>query len=217
MADSDISSLTELAGANVVQGDWMVIDDVSTSTTKKLDPVELVDVPLLAASTSQKGFAEAATAVEVNTGTDAARYVSPDALAGSIFGQEGVTVPVIPAATSVTTGDGKAYFRLPDHVAGMNLIGCAASVFAKSTSGNPTIQIARGRQSSATSAHTYVDMLSTRITIDANDFDSKDAAAAAVIDASNDDIAVGDMIRIDVDTAGTGTTGLFVTLRFQLP
>jgi hypothetical protein len=60
-------------------------------------------------------------------------------------------------------------------------------------------------------------MLSTRITIDANEYDSKDATTAAVIDTSNDDVATGDVIRIDVDVAGTGTKGLNVTLSFQTP
>lgn len=36
-------------------------------------------------STTQAGIAEASIASEVNTGTDAARYVSPDSLAGSNF------------------------------------------------------------------------------------------------------------------------------------
>lgn len=77
--------------------------------------------------------------------------------------------------------------------------------------------ITRGRQSSATSDFTYVDMLSTPITIDANEYDSKDAATQPVINTANDDLATGDVIRIDVDVAGTGTKGLNVSLSFQLP
>jgi hypothetical protein len=57
-------------------------------------------------------------------------------------------------------------------------------------------------------------MLSTAITIDANEFDSKDAATAAAINTSNDDVATGDLIRVDVDVAGTGTADLIVTLGF---
>ena len=53
-------------------------------------------------------------------------------------------------------------------------------------------------------------MLSTLLTIDINEWDSKDATAAAVIDTSNDDVNTGDLLRIDIDVAGTGGgTGSF--------
>ena len=61
-----------------------------------------------------------------------------------------------------------------------------------------------------------VDMLSTRITVDANEKTSYTAAAAPVINASNDDVATGDILRVDVDVAGTGAKGLMILLTFQL-
>jgi hypothetical protein len=60
-------------------------------------------------------------------------------------------------------------------------------------------------------------MLSTRITIDVSAFTSYTAAAPPVIDGANDDVATGDIIRIDVDVAGTGAKGLIVILTFQTP
>ena len=60
-------------------------------------------------------------------------------------------------------------------------------------------------------------MLSTKLTIDASEFDSEDAAAAAVIDTANDDVNTGDHIYIDIDVAGTGAKGLSVVLVFRLP
>ena len=45
----------------------------------------------------------------------------------------------------------------------------------------------------------------------------KDAAAAAAIDATKDDVNTGDKIFVDIDVAGTGAKGLFVELTFQLP
>jgi hypothetical protein len=130
---------------------------------------------------------------------------------------EPVAITVFEGSETVTTGDGKAYFRIPAALNGTNLSDAAAVVLAKSTSGTPTIQIARGRQAAAGSAHTFVDMLSTRITIDVNEFDSSTATAARVIDTANDDVLTGDLIRVDVDVAGTGTTGLWVNLRFLEP
>lgn len=170
-----------------------------------------------AATDSATGVVELATQGEVDAGTDTTRVLTPDTLAGSYAGIKPISIQVLEGATALTTGDGKAYFRIPPALNGMNIVSVGASVLAKSTSGNPTIQIARGRQANATSAHTFADVLSTRITIDANDFDSKDAGTPPVIDTSNDDLLTGDLIRIDVDVAGTGTTGLFVTLQAQLP
>lgn len=171
----------------------------------------------VAASLTSPGVVELATIAETNTGTDATRAVTPDGLAGSYAGTKSVSIYAIEAATTVTTGDGKAEIRIPPALNGMNLVGVGLAVNTKSTSGLPTVQIARGRQSSATSAHTYADMLSTKVTIDANEYDSSTAATAAVIDGANDDVLTGDLIRVDCDVAGTGTTGLIVTLEFRLP
>jgi len=158
-----------------------------------------------------------ATTAETNTGTSTAKYVSPDGLAGSYAGTKVASVYVIEAATVVTTGDGKAYLRINSDLNGMNLVSVNIAVITTSSSGLPTVQLARGRQSSATSAHTFADMLSTKVTIDATEYDSKDATTPAVIDTANDDVATGDLIRIDVDVAGTGTAGLILTLAFRLP
>lgn len=170
-----------------------------------------------AASDSAAGKVELATTAETSTGTDATRAVTPDGLSQSVYGEKAIAIQVFDGATALTTGDGKAYFRIPSTLNGMDLVGAAAGVNTTSSSGTPTFQIARGRQSSATSAHSYVDMLSTRITIDASEYDSKDAATAAVINTSNDDIATGDLIRVDVDVTGTGTAGLNVNLIFRTP
>lgn len=120
-----------------------------------------------------------------------------------------VVIKVIADATALTTGDGKTYFTVPAELNGMDLVSVGAHVYTVSSSGTPTVQIYNLTQS--------VDMLTTRVTIDANEKDSKDATAAAVIDTANDDVATGDEIRIDVDVAGTGTAGLEVRLGFRLP
>lgn len=170
-----------------------------------------------AASDTAAGIVELAIPSELNTGTDATRAVTPDALAGSNFGVKEIAVEVFAAGTAWTTGDGKRYFRIPPSLNGMNLVGVGVGANVTSSSGTPTLQIARGRQSSATSAHSYVDMLSTLLTIDVADYDSKDAGTPAVINASNDDVATGDLIRVDCDVAGTSTAGGHLTLLFQLP
>lgn len=118
---------------------------------------------------------------------------------------------------AVTTGDKKALVRVGPKLAGHNIVSVAAAVLTASSSGTPTIQIARGRQSAPGSAHTWVDVLSTRITIDQGEYDSKDATTAAVIDTANDDLALGDLLRIDVDVAGTGAQDLIISIDTQKP
>ena len=57
-------------------------------------------------------------------------------------------------------------------------------------------------------------MLSTEITIDVSEFTSYTAATPPVIDTGHDGVATGDILRIDVDVAGTGAKGLIVVLTF---
>jgi hypothetical protein len=111
-----------------------------------------------------------------------------------------------PNGSAISTGDGKYYFRVPATLSGYDLVGVAAHVSTVSSSGIPTIQIANVTDS--------VDILSTKLTIDANEKDSATAAAAAVIDTSHDDVATADELRIDIDVAGVGAKGLIVELTF---
>lgn len=169
------------------------------------------------ASDTQTGVIEIATAAETTTGTDATLAVSPDGLAGSEFGKRTVSILVSdPNGDAITTGDGKAVFPVDTTLNGMNLVAVKGYLSTVSSSGAPNVQIRRSRRSSAT-ARTTADMLSTALTIDASEFESADAATAAVINTSNDDVQTGDMIFIDIDGAGTGAKGLQVLLTFQLP
>jgi hypothetical protein len=110
---------------------------------------------------------------------------------------------------TLTTGDGKVYFTIPEQLTGMNLISAKAHVYTVSSSGLPTIMIHNLTDTS--------DMLSVAITIDENEKDSSSAATGETVNTSEDDVVTGDEIRIDVDTAGTGTKGLEVRLTFDLP
>lgn len=152
----------------------------------------------------------AAVAAELNAGTDTSKAVTADALAGSVFGKAVFPILVTdPAGTALTTGDGKAYFPISAALNGMNLVNVEGALTTVSSSGIPTIQVAN-----VTDA---VDILSTKLTIDANELTSVTAANAAVIDGTKDDVATGDLLRIDCDVAGTGAKGLMVILTFQLP
>lgn len=172
-----------------------------------------------AASTTVAGKVELAIASEVNTGTSTSLAVTPDSLAGSYAGTKTVCVQISGSAsgdTALATGDDKATLAIDTTLNGMNLIAVKAYVTTVSSSGAPLFQVRRSRRSSAT-ARTVVDMLSTGVSIDANEFESADAATAAVINTSNDDVQTGDILLFDCDTAGTGTKGATILLTFQLP
>jgi len=126
-----------------------------------------------------------------------------------LLAERAVYFQVIADDTALTVEDGKMYFTVPPTLNGMNLVDADAAVATASTSGLPAIQIRNVTQSQ--------DMLSTQITIDVSEFNSYDAATPPVIDTTKDDIATADVLRIDVDGAGTGAKGLHVCLTFRLP
>lgn len=120
-----------------------------------------------------------------------------------------VVVKCIADDTALTIGNGKAHFTIPIELTGMNLISVGAHVYTVSSSGSPTFQI-----HNLTDAQ---DMLSTVLTIDATEKDSKDAATPAVINTTYDDIVTGDELRFDCDGAGTGAKGMEIRMGFRLP
>lgn len=164
-----------------------------------------------AASDTAAGKVELATIAETNTGTDATRAVTPDGLAGSNFGVRYVAVS-LNGSTALTTSD-VAYFRIPAAFTGMNLVSVAASVgtgaAGASSSGTPTFTV-----KNVTDAQ---QMLSTNLTVDANEYTSATAATAAVINTAYDDVVTDDMIEVACTIAGTGTTYATITLGFALP
>ena len=162
------------------------------------------------ASTTAKGKIEVAIASEVNTGTSATLAVSPDAFAGSNAGIRYLQLTCFDYTTDTATGDGKGYFHIPAGLDGMDLIEVHAQVITAGTTNTTDIQIHNLTQTA--------DMLSTVITIDTGETGSDTAAAAAVIDTAEDDIAENDLIRIDVDAVSTtAAKGLIVTLGFRTP
>jgi len=162
------------------------------------------------ANTTTEGVVEIAIASEVNTGTDAGRAVSPDALAGSNLGTKAVQIVVFDFTTDTATGDGKAYFRVPPSMGGMDLVSVAAHVITAGTTNTTDVQIHNLTQAA--------DMLTTKLTIDSAELDTSTAATPAVIDGGNDDVASGDILRIDVDAVSTtAAKGLMVSMEFRLP
>jgi hypothetical protein len=187
-----------------------VTDATNVTAAGALMDSELTDITFIKALSD----ADAAT---LNTGTSTTAVPTADSLAGSNYGVAKVSILVSdPNGDAITTGNSKAYVRIPVELNGFNLIGVAGAVSTVSSSGAVNVMVRRSRRTNATT-RADADMLSTALTIDQSEFDSVDAATAAVVNGSNDDVATGDHMYIDIDGAGTGTKGLVVELRFQLP
>ena len=127
-------------------------------------------------------------------------------VATGVKGRE-IQIKVIDDVTTLTTGDNKCVFMVPASLNGLDLLSAHAGISSQSSSGTPTIQLRNITNGN-------VDMLSTRITIDANENTSYTAATPHVVNTSNDNVTTGDLIAIDVDVAGTGAGGLIVDLVF---
>lgn len=171
------------------------------------------------ASDTVVGVVELATIAETNTGTDAARALTPDGLAGSVFGEKNVQLIAFDFTTDTATGDGKFYFIVPASLNGMVLVTVRAEVVTAGTTNPTTIDLARCATAATGNlcSGTVVDMLSTNMTIDSGE-NSTDTAAAAVIDTANDDVTTGQVIRVDVDAISTtAAKGLIITITFRLP
>ena len=114
------------------------------------------------------------------------------------------------AAAFPSVADGVIRFTVPAELNGMNLVSIGAHVYTASDGGT-AINVSLYNQTDS------CDMLSTQLTIDNTETDSKDAAAAAVIDATHDDVATGDVLRVDVNQCGTNAKGFELRMGFQLP
>ena len=168
---------------------------------------------VVSAGAAVSGIVELATTAETTTGTDAARAVTPDGLAGSVvFGTRYVQMVIADFTADIAEGNGKFYLHIPAGLNGMDLVEVHAKVITVGSGSTVSVQVHNLTDGS--------DMLSTAVTIDDGELDSKDAAAAVAIDTGEDDVVTNDVIRIDVDGNGGDSTiakGLIVTLGFRLP
>lgn len=118
-----------------------------------------------------------------------------------------IEIPTFAIDATVTTGDGKKIYNIPEELDGTLIIAAHAFLTTVSSSGALTIQVRNITDS--------VDVLTTAITIDASEFDSYTAAIPPLINFVNAQLAKSDRIAIDVDGAGTGAMGLTVKLTVQ--
>lgn len=119
-----------------------------------------------------------------------------------------VCAKFITDTTPLSTGDNYGKLVIPEEIDNWKLVAVGIHCFAASSSGSVSVQF-----HNATAA---VDMLSTNSTLAVGKFDSSESGnTPAVINTSNDVVNTGDEIRVDVDGAGTGVTGLEIRLQFK--
>jgi hypothetical protein len=127
---------------------------------------------------------------------------------GQIWGGVGVAGPILSQveiiqlscsdlSTVLAVATSVAYFRIPKTFI---LTEVLASLLVASSSGVVTVDINKNG----------VSILSTKLTVDANEKTSLTAAAGYVI--SDSAMTRDAEITFDIDTAGTGAKGLIVTL-----
>ena len=131
-----------------------------------------------------------------------------------------VELEVFGPTTDTATGDGAKYFVVPSTLNGYTLTSVSGHVVSAGTTGTLDVDLARcaAVASGSTCSGTVADMLSTNLTIDSGESKSSTAAAAVAINASNDDVATDQVIRVDVDAvhSGTAAKGLVLVLGWTL-
>jgi hypothetical protein len=211
LVSGTITSATDKA--TPVGADSFGITDSATSNTLKKATLTNVATAVNAlytpptASTTVSGDIEIAIASETSTGTDATRAVSPDALAGSTFGEKNMGLSVFTSDVAVEVGNGLIGIPVPASINGMNIVDVLATVHTLGVTGTTNVQVRRRRLG------TDVDVLSTLITIASQYF-----ASDGVINTANDDLSTGDVLYIDVDVVHTTPpNGLSVVITARLP
>ena len=130
----------------------------------------------------------------------AASIWQPDGVVHALGAREIIQVACSDLVTNLIVATSVGYFYVAQRC-GFTLQGVEASLNQASSSGIVTIDINKNG----------VTILSTKLTIDQGELTSITAATPAVITAT--EFNPGDLVTIDIDTAGTAARGLIVTLR----
>jgi hypothetical protein len=132
VADAKISALTELAGADVVADDWIPIVDVSTTTTKKLNPLEIKDVPSLGLQLTT--ITDAGSLITATTVNDAFQEAFSGKCAVNTVAATGAAETLTDAPIQKMTMDQNCEFTFPTpstagHIFMLHLIGAFTPTF----------------------------------------------------------------------------------------
>lgn len=125
------------------------------------------------------------------------------------LGKSMLSIRVIDEGTALTIADGVGNIHIPQEFNGMIISDFHIAVDGSSSVGLPSVALYNFTDS--------IDILTTNATIEATAKNSYTAVIPPVVNTNNNVLATGDILRIDVDAIGTGTTGLTVHLTLELP
>lgn len=187
-------------------GDWAIYNG---SAWEKVDNSEAVTSvagrtgAVVLGTTDIVGVATARILGRTTAGSGAAEELTAAQVYAMLKSQIPVDYQVAMSdnTTPIAAGTGVAYMRAPR---AFTLTDVRASLLAVSTSGAVQVDVNVNGAS----------VLSTKLTIDANEKTSTTAATPAVISSPN--IADDDEITFDIDSEGVGAKGLVVTLKGTL-
>jgi hypothetical protein len=185
---SGLTATVSPAPTALAQGETLMAVKTSTANTW---------VFITGAATTYQPLDSDLTAIAALTTTSFGRSLLTAANAAALPLREEIIIPIGDETTAITTGTAKVTFRMPF---ALTVTAVRASLTTASSSGTPTFDINDGGTT----------ILSTKLTIDANEKTSTTAATAAVI--SDTALADDAEITIDVDTAGTGAAGAKITI-----
>jgi hypothetical protein len=122
------------------------------------------------------------------------------------FSNRTLVIKVIADGLPTYVGDGIARIVIPSTFDGLRLNTVGGHVYTSGTGSTTNIQVHNETKG--------VDMLTTLLTIDAGENDSKDAATPPVI-GTNNLVNEFDVIRFDIDQIGSTTAALGLELRLE--
>ena len=118
-------------------------------------------------------------------------------------------IKAISDTADTSVGDGVTAVTCPDTFDGLYLYSIGGHVYTAGTGATTDIQLYN--------VTTAVDVLSTKLTIDAGETDSSTAATAAVINTSGNinKVYTATVLRVDIDQIGSGTAAKGLEIRMQ--
>ena len=128
----------------------------------------------------------------------------------SVKEKEYIGWSVVNSDTATAVADGKMGAAIPAGMNGMNLVDFTCSVADLNSAASDATTVVLRRVRGGTAA----DMTSTGVTIDYNEYTASDE----VIDTTNDDLATGDNLYVDINAVTTAAQkGLHCTATFEAP